>query len=89
MPGRNVLLSGLYPHANRVEGFYQVKDAKHKHLCDLMKDAGYFSAIRGKVTHSTPYTPYSWDADLDTLDGQKQDKKDPSSFSDQPKRELR
>src|SRR5262245_660286 len=26
MPSRNVLFSGLYPHNNRVEGFYQIRD---------------------------------------------------------------
>ena len=36
-PSRNVLLSGRYPHNTGVEGFYQVKDAKHPHLVDLMK----------------------------------------------------
>ena len=35
MPGRNVMWSGLYPHNNQVEGFYQVSQPKHKHLVDL------------------------------------------------------
>ena len=39
-PSRNVLLSGRYPHNTGVEGFYQVKDAKHPHLVDLMKAGG-------------------------------------------------
>jgi N-sulfoglucosamine sulfohydrolase len=30
-----------------------------------MKSAGYFTAIRGKVSHSTPYSPYPWDLVLD------------------------
>lgn len=65
MPSRNVMLSGRYPHNNRVEGFYQVKDKNYPVLCDLMKEAGYFTAIRGKVSHSTPYHPYEWDLVLD------------------------
>ncbi len=69
MPSRNVMWSGRYPHNNRVEGFYQVKDPGYPHLVDLMKGAGYFIAIRGKVPHSTPYTPYGWDLVLDTLPG--------------------
>jgi N-sulfoglucosamine sulfohydrolase len=66
MPSRNVMWSGLYPHNNRIEGFYQVPDAKHPHLVNLMKGAGYFTGIRHKVAHSTPYSPYGWDIDLDT-----------------------
>ena len=70
MPSRNVMLSGRYPHNNGVEGFYQVKTARYPVLADLMKAGGYFTAIRGKVAHSTPYSPYpSWDMVLDNLDG--------------------
>ncbi len=70
MPSRNVMWSGLYPHNNRVEGFYQVKDAKHLHLADLMKGAGYYTGIQHKVSHSTPYSPYpAWDVDLDVAPG--------------------
>lgn len=72
MPSRNVMFSGRYPHNNRVEGFYQVKDPDYPVTSDLMKAAGYFTGIRGKVSHSTPYHPYpAWDLVLDTLpDGQ-------------------
>lgn len=72
MPSRNVMWSGRYPHNTGVEGFYQVKTAKHPHLVDLMKGAGYFTGIRGKVSHSTPYSPYGWDVVLDTLPNGKQ-----------------
>jgi N-sulfoglucosamine sulfohydrolase len=61
--------SGRYPHNNRVEGFYQVKNPGYPVLADLMKEAGYFTAIRGKVAHSTPYSPYGWDLVLDRLPG--------------------
>lgn len=89
MPSRNVLFSGLYPHNNRVEGFYQVTDAKHPHLADVMKEAGYFVAIRGKVTHSTPYHPYpAWDTDLTILDGEKQDIKNADSYFASTKRGI-
>ena len=67
MPGRNVMFSGLISHNNKVEGFYQVKNPGWPHLVDLMKEAGYFTGIRGKVSHSTPYQPYAWDINLDTL----------------------
>ena len=81
MPGRNVMWSGRLPHNNRVEGFYQVPDADYPVLCDLMKAGGYFTAIRGKVSHSTPYHPYDWDLVLDTLpDGTKAHVKDAKSY---------
>jgi N-sulfoglucosamine sulfohydrolase len=68
MPSRNVLLSGRYPHNNRVEGFYQVPEPGYPVLADLLKGAGYFTGIRGKVSHSTPYSPYpAWDLVLDKL----------------------
>jgi N-sulfoglucosamine sulfohydrolase len=67
MPSRNVLFSGRYPHNNRIEGFYQVKNPGYPVMVDVMKSAGYFTAIRGKVGHSTPYTPYGWDLVLDRL----------------------
>lgn len=69
MPSRNVMWSGRYPHTNRVEGFYEVRDPGYPVLADLMKGAGYFTAIRGKVGHSTPYSPYAWDLVLDTVPG--------------------
>ena len=87
-PSRNVMFSGRYPHNTGVEGFYQVRDATYPHLVDLMKQAGYFVAIRGKVSHSTPYQPYGWDADLTTLDGQKQDTKNPRSYYASTKRGI-
>lgn len=68
MPSRNVMFSGRYPHNNRVEGFYQVKNPGYPVLADLLKEAGYYTGIRGKVAHSTPYSPYpAWDVVLDVL----------------------
>lgn len=81
MPSRNVMWSGRYPHTNRVEGFYQVPNPGYPVLVDLMKGAGYFTAIRGKVGHSTPYSPYAWDLVLDTLpDGGQAHPKDSASY---------
>lgn len=83
MPSRNVMWSGLYPHRNGVEGFYQVPDAKHAHLCDLAKSAGYFTAIRYKISHSTPYSPYAWDLELDSPpDGSQPHIKDAVSYGE-------
>ena len=87
-PSRNVLLSGRYSHNTGVEGFYQVPDATHPHFVDLMKDAGYFVGIFGKVTHSTPYYPYAWDVDL-TVDGsEKLPIKNPASYEQSTRRGI-
>ncbi len=81
MPSRNVMWSGRYPHNNRVEGFYQVKDIDYPVLVDLMRQGGYFTAIRHKVNHSTPYAPYSWDLVLDQYPGHRRPHvKDPQSY---------
>ncbi len=80
-PSRNVMFSGRYPHNSGVEGFYQVKPLSFPVLCDLMKGAGYYTAIRGKVSHSTPYQPYAWDADHTTFpNGKKAHIKDAESY---------
>ena len=90
MPGRNVMWSGLYPHNNGVEGFYRVANPQHQHLVDMMKAAGYFTAIMGKTSHSTPYHPYPWDAILDTAeDGSSYDKKNPAHFGEATARDCR
>lgn len=80
-PSRNVMWSGRYPHNNRAEGFYQVRPIDYPTLCDILQDAGYWVGIRGKVSHSTPYQPYHWDADLTELpDGKKEHMKDAESY---------
>ena len=88
MPSRNVMWSGRYPHTNRVEGFYRVRDPDYPVLPDLMRQAGYFAGIRGKVTHSTPYHPYDWDADLTNLDGRKAHLKDARSYYQSTRRGI-
>lgn len=81
MPSRNVLFSGRYPHHTGVEGFYQVKPIDFPVMCDLMKAGGWFTGIRGKVSHSTPYQPYAWDLVMDTLpDGSQAHIKDVESY---------
>lgn len=79
MPCRNVLMTGLYPHQNGVEGFRQVRPAKVPQLSDDFGNAGYLTAIRGKASHSNPYHPYpGWDLQL----GSEADKKDPATFGE-------
>lgn len=81
MPSRNIMWSGLYSCKNGIEGFREDPSVTYPTLCDLAKAAGYYSAIRGKVSHSTPYIPYAWDEDA-TIDpnGKKYDLKDPISY---------
>jgi len=50
------------------------------HLSDLMQEGGYFTAIFGKVAHSTPYTPYAWSLNLDIINGKKLHTKDPKPY---------
>ena len=89
MPGRNIMWSGLYSHVNGVEGFVQNPDPDYPVLCDLAKQAGYFTAIRGKVSHSTPFTPYAWDAVLDTdAGGKKYATKDAVGYGESTRRGI-
>ena len=87
-PSRNVMFSGRYPHNTGVEGFYQVKNPDYPHLVDAMKQGGYFVGIRGKVSHSTPYQPYAWDADLSVIDGKKLHIKNADSYYESTKRGI-
>ena len=89
MPGRNIMWSGMFAHATGVEGFIQNRNADYPVLCDLVKEAGYFAAIRGKVSHSTPYTPYAWDAILDSSpDGKKFHVKDAAGYGASTRRGI-
>jgi N-sulfoglucosamine sulfohydrolase len=89
MPCRNVMFSGLISHNNQVEGFYQVTEPGWPHMADLLKDAGYYAAIRGKVSHSAPYQPYAWDDDLTILpNGEKAHMKDAKSFGESTTRGI-
>ncbi|MGB1141092.1 MAG: sulfatase family protein [Halioglobus sp.] len=81
MPSRNVMWTGLYPHSNRVEGFFPVKDADYPTLMGELKKSGYFTAVRNKVKHSTPYSPWAWDRVLDQpINGEPHHAKDPESY---------
>jgi N-sulfoglucosamine sulfohydrolase len=80
MPSRNAMFSGRHSHNNKVEGFYQVPNPGYPVLSDLMSAGGYFTAIRGKVAHSTPYHPYKWDLVINDDEGGKADKKNAASY---------
>lgn len=80
MPSRNVMWSGKYPHNNHIEGFRAISKAETTYpvLGDLVKVAGYFTGIRHKVSHSTPYSPFPWDVVLG--DEKRDDVKNPESW---------
>ena len=81
MPSRNIMWSGMYSCKNGIEGFRQDSSVTYPTLCDLAKSAGYYTSIRGKVSHSTPDTPYAWDEDATVdINGTKFDLKDPTSY---------
>lgn len=80
-PSRNTMWSGLFPHHTGVTGFQSVQEPSYPHMNDIVKEHGYYSAIRGKVTHSTPYFPYPWDDDLTIApDGKQYGTKDIESY---------
>lgn len=80
MPSRNVMWSGKYPHNNRIEGFRAMSKADKDYpvLGDIIKEAGWFTGIRHKVEHSTPYSPFPWDIVLGA--GKKDDVKNAASW---------
>ncbi len=80
MPSRNVMWSGKYPHNNGIEGFVSIPKEQKKYpvLGEIMKDGGWFTGIRHKVSHSTPYSPFPWDIVLG--DEKKDDAKNPASW---------
>lgn len=81
VPSRNVMQTGRYPHTSGVEGFYKVK-TDFPILPDLMAVNGYFTAIKGKVSHSTPYQPYPWDMIMDPEREKQDGKGKPQTFYD-------
>lgn len=89
-PSRNVMWSGRYPHTNKVEGFYQVRDPGYETLPDLLQKSGYFTAIRHKVRSSTPFHPYDWDLVLDKDPvGTKHHKYDSTSYGVSTERAIK
>jgi N-sulfoglucosamine sulfohydrolase len=92
MPSRNVMWSGRYPHNNGVLGFDQIKkeDKDYPVLGDLLSEAGWFTGIREKVGHSTPYMPFPWGIILKKLpDGTTPHIKDASSYGASTKQGIK
>jgi len=59
-PSRGVLATGLYGHNSGIMGFMHT-DRKIPTVMQSFRDAGYLTAVLGKVNHSTPHADYKWD----------------------------
>jgi N-sulfoglucosamine sulfohydrolase len=68
-PSRNVMMSGMYPHNNKVltvsnEGSGNI--APMTTIPHIFSAAGYHTGIMGKNSHMAPFHPYSgWDVEYD------------------------
>lgn len=83
MPSRNVMWSGRYPHNTHITGFNPIpkEQVDYPVMGELMHDAGWFTGIRHKVSHSTPYWPFPWDINMDKdEDGKTPHVKDPGTW---------
>ncbi|MCF7848242.1 MAG: sulfatase [Kiritimatiellales bacterium] len=68
IPSRNTVQTGRYMFNSGVEGFYAVprESVTYKTTPDILRENGYFTMIRGKSSHSSPYYPYpGWDINWD------------------------
>jgi N-sulfoglucosamine sulfohydrolase len=70
IPSRNVVQTGRYLFNSGIEGFYQLpkEQVTYKTTPDILRENGYFTMIRGKSAHSSPYHPYpGWDINFDDI----------------------
>jgi len=59
-PSRGVLGTGRYGHNSGILGFMHT-DRDIPTIMQTLRDAGYLTAVLGKVRHSTPHAAYKWD----------------------------
>ncbi|MHC4642955.1 MAG: sulfatase family protein [Planctomycetota bacterium] len=59
-PSRGVLATGLYGHNSGIMGFMHT-EREIPTIMQTLREAGYLTAVLGKVGHSTPHTAYKWD----------------------------
>lgn len=70
IPSRNVVQTGRYLYNSGVEGFYALppEEVTYPTTPDILRKNGYFTMIRGKSSHSSPYHPYpAWDINWDDI----------------------
>lgn len=84
IPSRNTVQTGRYMFNSGIEGFYQIPKEKvtYKTTPELLRENGYFTIIRGKSSHSSPYHPFpAWDINFDDeLRSKHVNIRDPKSF---------
>lgn len=92
IPSRNALQSGRYLYNSGIEGFYQLsrKRVDYQTTPDILRANGYFTMIRGKSQHSSPYHPYpAWDINFDDeLKTARINTRNPKSFYDYTMKEI-
>ncbi len=57
---RGVLATGLYPHLSGIDGFYHTNQDIPT-VINTLQQHGYYTALKGKVDHSTPRFQTKWD----------------------------
>lgn len=69
-PSRNVMMTGLYPHNNKVLSVSAEGSGNLTPMTTIpmvFKNAGYHTGIMGKNSHMAPFHPYTpWDVEYDT-----------------------
>ena len=66
-PSRGALATGRYPHCSGIEGFYHAEKPQVE-IVEVLKKAGYYCGIVGKLEHSSPTFTTPWDYRKDFLD---------------------
>ncbi|MET8999248.1 sulfatase [Amycolatopsis sp. NPDC004169] len=59
-PSRSAIMTGRWPHRNGAQGFEPIADGVPL-LTEVLREAGYFSGILGKVEHLQPVERFGWD----------------------------
>jgi arylsulfatase A-like enzyme len=93
IPSRNVVQTGRYLFNSGIEGFYQLprKQVTYPTTPDILRDHGFFTMIRGKSHHSSPYVPYpAWDINFDEeLKAKKINVRDTKTFYEYTKKGIK
>lgn len=66
-PSRGALATGRYPHCSGIEGFYHAEKPQIE-IVKVLRDAGYYCGIVGKLEHSSPTFTTPWNYSKDFLD---------------------
>lgn len=75
-PGRSALMTGCVPHRNGALGFNPIKRDVPT-LVEMLRDAGYYTAVISKAVHMAPADKFPWHAV-----GEQSLGKQPTKFAD-------